>query len=150
MLDSVQRGILRRIQCLPNRLATVAVYGLLGIRQLNRSWTFWRYQRHDIDVSSYVNTLTALQYANSQILIALMTLVLTNQLCLSRFAKNNVIGYRDVILKIASKRYNIFQSCSQLTIVTVFGICIKLQVYKFIYSLNPFYKGNMRYIENTV
>ena len=33
-LESVQRGILRRIQCLPDRVAIVAVYGLLGIRPI--------------------------------------------------------------------------------------------------------------------
>ena len=30
MIRSLQRGILRRIQCLPDRVFTVAVYGLLG------------------------------------------------------------------------------------------------------------------------
>ena len=30
-LESVRRGIFRRIQCLPDRVASVAVYGLLGI-----------------------------------------------------------------------------------------------------------------------
>ena len=32
LLDSVQTGILRRIQSLSDRVATFAVYGLLGIR----------------------------------------------------------------------------------------------------------------------
>ena len=31
-LECVQKGILRRIQCLPDRTANVAVYGLLGMR----------------------------------------------------------------------------------------------------------------------
>ena len=35
-LESVQRGILRRIQCLPDRVAIVAVYGLLGIRPIEQ------------------------------------------------------------------------------------------------------------------
>ena len=36
LLDSVQRGILRRIQCLPDRVTTVAVYGLLCIRPIDQ------------------------------------------------------------------------------------------------------------------
>ena len=35
-LESVQRGILRRIQCLPDRVAIAAVYGLLGIRPIEQ------------------------------------------------------------------------------------------------------------------
>ena len=35
-LESVQRGILGRIQCLPDRVAIVAVYGLLGIRPIEQ------------------------------------------------------------------------------------------------------------------
>ena len=38
-----------------------------------------RYQRHDIDVIIDVTTLKALQCTNSKILIALMTLLLTNE-----------------------------------------------------------------------
>ena len=36
LLDSVQSGILRRIQCFPDNEATVAVYGLLGIRPIEQ------------------------------------------------------------------------------------------------------------------
>ena len=46
--------------------------------------TFSRYERHDIDVSIDVITLKALQCTNSKILIALMTLMLRNELYLSR------------------------------------------------------------------
>ena len=35
-LESVQRGILGRIQSLPDRVAIVAVYGLLGIRPIEQ------------------------------------------------------------------------------------------------------------------
>ena len=38
-----------------------------------------RYQHHDIDVSIDITTLKALQCTNSKILIALMTLLLTNE-----------------------------------------------------------------------
>ena len=50
--------------------------------------TFTVYQRHDIDVSIDVITLKALQCTNSKILIALMTLMLRNELYPSRFTKN--------------------------------------------------------------
>ena len=56
--------------------------------------TFKRYQRHDIDVSIDVTTLKALQYTNSKILIALMTLILTNKFYPSLFTKSNFIGHR--------------------------------------------------------
>ena len=46
--------------------------------------TFSRYQRHDIAVSIEVTTLRALQCTNSKMLIALMTLILTNELYPSR------------------------------------------------------------------
>ncbi|MCW4345464.1 MAG: reverse transcriptase domain-containing protein, partial [Candidatus Thiodiazotropha endolucinida] len=35
-LETVQKGILRRIQCLPDRTANVAVYGLLGVRPVEQ------------------------------------------------------------------------------------------------------------------
>ena len=57
--------------------------------------TFSRYQHHDTDVSIDVPTLKALQYANIKILIALVTLMLTNELYSSRFTKNNLIGHRN-------------------------------------------------------
>ena len=53
------------------------------------------YQRHDIDVNIDVITRTALQCTNSNILIALMTVMLTNELYPSRVTKNNFIGHRD-------------------------------------------------------
>ena len=54
--------------------------------------TFMRYQRHDIDVSIDITTLKALQCTNSKILIALMTLILTNISYPSRFTKKNFIA----------------------------------------------------------
>ena len=56
---------------------------------------FWRYQRHHIDVSIYVDNLKALQCVNSKILNASMTLMVTNKLDPSRFAKNDLIGNRN-------------------------------------------------------
>ena len=53
---------------------------------------FSRYQRHGTDVSIDV---TALQYIYSKILIALMTLMLTNELFPSQFTKNNFNGHRN-------------------------------------------------------
>ena len=43
---------------------------------------FSRYQRHAIDISIDVSTLKALQCTNSKTLIALMTLISTNELYL--------------------------------------------------------------------
>ena len=57
--------------------------------------TFSRYQRHDIDLSSDVTTLKALQCTKSKILIALMTLIVTNELYPPRFTTNNFIGHHN-------------------------------------------------------
>ena len=55
--------------------------------------TFTGYQHHDIDVSIDITTLKALQYTNSKILIALMTMILTYDLYTSGFTKNNFIDH---------------------------------------------------------
>ena len=55
---------------------------------------FSRYQPHGTDVSIDVTALNALQYIYSKILIALMTLMLTNEFFPSQFTKNNFNGHR--------------------------------------------------------
>ena len=60
---------------------------------------FSRYQRYGTDVSTDVSidvtTLKALQYTNSKIPIALVTLILTNEFYPSRLSKTYFIGHRN-------------------------------------------------------